>query len=169
MMKRRLLTILMSAIFVFGLAIVSSSTAGAKELDTEKNAVTFAREVERGGYKIVTTQELKSWIDQKKDVLIVDTQPYDASFKKQHYPGAVNFELPRPEMTKLDDKTKAALENLLGRDKNRIIVFYCGFVECTRSHNGAMWATRLGYKNAYRQPGGIKAWNEAEYPVEKVQ
>jgi rhodanese-related sulfurtransferase len=169
MIKRRLLAILISAIFVFGFASVSSAAWGTKELDTERSAVTFAREVERGGYKIVTTQELKSWIDQKKDMLIVDTQPYEASFKKQHYPGAVNFELPRPEMTKLDDKTKSALKNFLGPDKNRVIVFYCGFVECTRSHNGAMWATRLGYKNAYRQPGGIKAWNEAEYPVEKVQ
>jgi rhodanese-related sulfurtransferase len=72
-------------------------------------------------------------------------------------------------MTTLDDKTRAGLEKLLGQDKNRVIVFYCGFTECTRSHNGAMWATRLGYKNAYRQPGGIRAWNEAEYPVEKVQ
>ena len=169
MIKRRLLAILISAIFVFGFASVSSAAWGTKELDTEKSAVTFAREVERGGYKIVTTQELKSWIDQKKDMLIVDTQPYEASFKKQHYPGAVNFELPRPEMTKLDEKTKSALVNFLGPDKNRVIVFYCGFVECTRSHNGAMWATRLGYKNAYRQPGGIKAWNEAEYPVEKVR
>ena len=169
MIKRKLLSILISAIFVFGFASVSSPAWATKELDTEKSAVTFAREVERGGYKIVTTQELKNWIDQKKDVLIVDTQPYEDSFKKQHYPGAANLELPRPEMTKLDDKTKSALENLLGLDKNRIIVFYCGFVECTRSHNGAMWATRLGYKNAYRHPGGIKAWNEAEYPVEKVQ
>jgi rhodanese-related sulfurtransferase len=169
MMKRRLLAILISAIFVFGFACVSSAASDTKELATEKSAVTFAREVERGGYKIVTTQELKSWIDQKKDMLIVDTQPYEASFKKQHIPGAANLELPRPEMTKLDDKTKSALETLLGPDKNRIIVFYCGFVECTRSHNGAMWATRLGYKNAYRQPGGIRAWNEAEYPVEKVQ
>jgi rhodanese-related sulfurtransferase len=169
MIKRRLLAILISAIFVFGFASVSSAARVTKELDTEKSAVTFAREVERGGYKIVTTQELKSWIDQKKDVLIVDTQPYEASFKKQHYPGAVNFELPRPEMTKLDDKTKEGLEKVLGPDKNRVIVFYCGFVECTRSHNGAMWATRLGYKNAYRHPGGIRAWNEAEYPVEKVQ
>jgi rhodanese-related sulfurtransferase len=142
--------------------------AGGKELDIEKSAVTFAREVERGSYKIVTTQELKSWIDQKKDMLIVDNNPYDV-FKKQHYPGAVHFELPRPEMTTLDDKTRAGLEKLLGQDKNRVIVFYCGFTECTRSHNGAMWATRLGYKNAYRHPGGIRAWNEAEYPVEKVQ
>jgi thiosulfate/3-mercaptopyruvate sulfurtransferase len=169
MMKRRLFVILISVIFVIGFAGTCLAAWGVKELDTEKNAVTFAREVERGGYKIVTTQELKSWIDQKKDMLIVDTQPHDASFKKQHYPGAVNLELPRPEITKLDDKTKSALENLLGPDKDRVIVFYCGFVECTRSHNGAMWATRLGYKNAYRQPGGIKAWNEAEYPVEKVQ
>ena len=63
--------------------------------------------------------------------------------------------------------TKADLEKLLGPDKDRLIVFYCGFTKCTRSHNGAMWAVKLGYKNAYRQPGGIKAWNEAGYPVEK--
>jgi rhodanese-related sulfurtransferase len=32
-----------------------------------------------------------------------------------------------------------------------------------------MWVVKLGYKNVYRYPGGIKAWEEAEYPVEKVQ
>ena len=46
---------------------------GANELETEKIAVTFAREVERGGYKIVSTSELKGWIDEKKAMLIVDT------------------------------------------------------------------------------------------------
>ena len=169
MIKRNLLVFLISVIFVMGFAGTGLAAWGTKELDTEKVAVTFAREVERGSYRIVTTQELKGWLDQKKSVLIVDTMPYEASFKKQHIPGAVNLELPIPEMTKLDDKTKSALKTLLGPDKNRVIVFYCGFVECTRSHNGAMWATRLGYKNAYRHPGGIRAWNEAGYPVEKVQ
>jgi len=169
MTKRSLLVILISLIFVVGLAGTSLAAWGTKELDTEKSAVTFAKEVARGNYKIVTTEELKGWLDQKKNVLIVDTMPYEASYKKQHIPGAVNLELPIPEMTKLDDKTKAALEKLLGPDKNRLIVFYCGFVKCTRSHNGAMWAVKLGYKNVYRHPGGIKAWDEAEYPVEKVQ
>ena len=169
MIKRNLLVFLISVIFVMGFAGTGLAAWGTKELDTEKVAVTFAREVERGSYRIVTTQELKGWLDQKKSVLIVDTMPYEASFKKQHIPGAVNLELPIPEMTKLDDKTKSALKTLLGPDKNRVIVFYCGFVECTRSHNGAMWATRLGYKNAYRHPGGIRAWNEAGYPVEKVK
>ncbi|HYA14932.1 MAG TPA: rhodanese-like domain-containing protein [Syntrophales bacterium] len=169
MMTRRLWAVLISLIFVIGFSGTSLAAWETKELDTEKSAVTFAKEVERGGYKIVSTEELKSWLDQKKNMLIVDTMPYEASYKKQHIPGAVNLELPIPEMTKLDDKTKAALEKLLGPDKNRLIVFYCGFVKCTRSHNGAMWAIRLGYKNVYRHPGGIKAWDEAEYPVEKAQ
>jgi thiosulfate/3-mercaptopyruvate sulfurtransferase len=169
MMKKSSLVILISLIFVVGLASTGLAAWGSKELDTEKSAATFAKEVARGGYKIVTTEELKGWLDQKKSMLIVDTMPYEDSYKKQHIPGSVNLELPIPEMTKLDDKTKAAFEKLLGPDKNRLIVFYCGFVKCTRSHNGAMWAVKLGYKNVYRHPGGIKAWDEAEYPVEKVQ
>ena len=142
---------------------------GAQEIETEKIAVTFAREVERGGYRLVTTEELKGWLDQKKEMLIVDTMPYEASYKKQHIPGAAQIEFPIPEMVTLDGNTKAALEKLLGPDKNRLIVVYCGFVKCTRSHNGAMWAVKLGYRNVYRHPGGIKAWDEADYPIEKVK
>ncbi len=160
-------TILVTLIFV--LVFVGSSFAlwGTKELEYEKIAVKFAREVERGGYKILSTEELKQWIDQKKDMLIVDTMPYEDSYKKQHIPGAVQFEFPIPELTSLDDKTKEAYEKLLGNDKNRTIVIYCGFVKCTRSHNGAMWAVKLGYKNVYRYPGGIKAWKEAGYTMGK--
>ena len=169
LMKKKLLAVLISLIFVIGFAGTGFAAWGTKELETEKSAVTFAKEVERGGYRIVSTEELKSWLDQKKPMLIVDTMPYEASYKKQHIPGAVSMEFPIPEMTKLDDKTKAAFEKLLGPDRNRLIVFYCGFVKCTRSHNGAMWAVKLGYKNVYRQPGGIKAWDEAEYPVENVK
>ena len=156
---------------VFIVAFTSNALAawGTSEVDTEKVAVTFAREVERGGYKIVSTEELKQWIDRKKDMLVVDTMPYEASYKKQHIPGAVQIEFPIPEMTKMDDAMKANLEKLLGPNKDRTIVFYCGFVKCTRSHNAAMWAVKLGYKNVYRQPGGIKAWTDADYPVKKVK
>lgn len=161
----------LAAAVCFSLFMVVSSPAfalwGSSELDTEKVAVTFAKEAARGGYRIMTAEELKAAIDQKKDMLIIDTMPFEASFKKDHIPGAVNFELPIPEMTSMDDKTSAAFEKLLGPDKDRMLVFYCGFTKCTRSHNGAMWAVKLGYKNVYRQPGGIKAWVEAKYPVEK--
>jgi rhodanese-related sulfurtransferase len=140
-----------------------------KELESEKSAVTFAREVERGGYRIVTTEELKKWMDEKKSMLIIDTMPYEDSYKKNHIPGAKQMEFPIPEMKSLNDKTKTELLKLLGPDKKKLIVFYCGFTKCTRSHNGAMWAVKLGYKNVYRHPGGIKGWMEADYPVEKVQ
>ena len=147
---------------------------GKKELETEASAVKLLREVERGGYKIVTTDELKVWIDQKKDMLIVDTMPYEASYKKNHLPGAVQLLFPIPDMNTWDTnetagKTKEDYEKLLGPDKDKTIVVYCGFVKCTRSHNGALWAKKLGYNNVYRHPGGIKAWKEAKYPVEKVK
>jgi thiosulfate/3-mercaptopyruvate sulfurtransferase len=142
----------------------------AGEVETENVAVKFYREVERGGYKVVTTKELKGWIDEKKDALIVDTMPYADSFKKQHIPGAVNFEIQRlPELTNMSDQQKADFQKVLGSDKDRTLVFYCGFVDCERSHNAAMWAIKLGYRNSYRQPGGIKAWTDAGYPVEKSQ
>jgi rhodanese-related sulfurtransferase len=142
---------------------------GSSEVETEKVSATFAREVVRGGYQIITAEELKKMIDEKKEMLIVDTMPFEASYRKHHIPGAVNFELPIPEMTAMDEKTQKAFEKLLGRDKERTIVFYCGFTKCARSHNGAMWARKLGYKNVYRQPGGIKAWVEANYPVEAAK
>jgi len=150
------------------LAITGTVWAAEKELENEKIAVKFEREVVRGGYKVVTTQELKGWLDQKKDMLIVDTMPAD-NFRKQHIPGAINFEIQRPELTQMSDKMQADFEKLLGPNKDRTIVFYCGFTDCERSHNAAMWAKKFNYKNAYRQPAGIKGWLEAGYPVEKSQ
>jgi rhodanese-related sulfurtransferase len=130
-------------------------------------AVNFAREIMEGGYKAVTADQLKKWTDEKKEVLIVDTMPLEESYKKEHVPGAVQIEFPIPEMKEIDDKKKAEFLKLLGPDKDRLMVFYCGFVECTRSHNAAMWAVNLGYKNVYRFPGGIMGWAQAGYPTAK--
>ena len=155
---------LMVALFLaWGCGQGSLST---KELDTEKIATNFHKEVARGGYQVVPTEELKAWIDKKKDMLIIDTMPYEDSYKKNHIPGAKQFEFPIPEVKELDDAKKAAFTKVLGDNKDKVLVFYCGFVKCTRSHNGAMWAKKLGYANVYRYPGGIKAWMEAGYPVE---
>ena len=142
---------------------------GDKELEAEKLAVNFHNEVVRGGYKVVDTATLKQWVDEKRPMLLLDTMPYEDSYKKQHIPGAKQMEFPIPEMTELDAAKKADFEKLLGPDKDALIVIYCGFPKCTRSHNGAMWALRLGYKNVYRYPGGIKAWMESDLPAGKVE
>lgn len=145
-----------------------------KEVEKEKAAVKLVREVQKGDYKIITTAELQSVIENEKDYIIIDTMPYEASYKKGHIPGAEQFLFPIPEMTDWDEKETGNkpiedFEKLLGPDKGRKIIVYCGFVKCTRSHNGALWARKLGYTNVYRQPGGIFAWKGEGYKIEKVQ
>ncbi len=171
MLSRSKIILAMAAvIFIFGVYRNASALEwGTKELETEKLAVQFAKQVKIGGYGIVSTEELKAWIDKKEPMLIVDTMPFEDSYKKNHLPGAQQIEFPIEEMNQLDDEKKADLEKLLGTDKTRKIVFYCGFTKCGRSHNAANWAVKLGYSNVWRYPGGIKAWLEADYPVQKVQ
>lgn len=144
------------------------------EFEKEKEAAKLVRDTKKGGYDLVSTEELKKWIDEGKPMLIVDTMPFEDSYKKEHVPGAKQFLFPIPDMTNWDDKetagkTEADFTALLGPDKDKTIVFYCGFVKCTRSHNGAVWARKLGYKNVYRYPGGIFAWKGAGYPAAKVE
>ncbi|MGA7874649.1 MAG: rhodanese-like domain-containing protein [Desulfoferrobacter sp.] len=145
-----------------------------QEVDNETLAVGLVRQVQKGGYDVVTTEELKGWLDAGKDVLIIDTMPYEQSYKKQHVPGAKQFLFPIPDMEawdikETDGKTQEDFIALLGPDKAKTIVIYCGFVKCTRSHNGAIWAEKLGYQNVYRYPGGIFAWKGANYPTESAK
>ena len=166
---------------IAGLVAGMTDPAGAfldnkfkQEVEKETAAVKLVREVQRGGYDVVATEELKTWMDSGKELLIVDTMPYDESYKKQHVPGAVQFLFPIPDMKEWDTKetggkTMEDFNKLLGGDKDKPIVIYCGFVKCTRSHNGAAWAVKLGYNNVYRYPGGIFAWKGADLPIEKVE
>ena len=97
--------------------------------------------------------------------------PYEDSYVKNHVPGAEQFLFPIPDMKQWNtaetaDKTLDDYLKMLGPDKDKLIVVYCGFVKCTRSHNGALWAQKLGYTNVVRMPGGIVAWDEAGYEIE---
>ena len=168
--------LLIVSVLAFGLAVPAMAFLDnkfEKEGEREAGAVKLVREVQRGGYDVVTTEELKIWIDSGKDMLIVDTMPYEDSYKKQHVPGAAQFLFPIPDMKEwdtkeTDGKTQEDFQKLLGENKDITIVIYCGFVKCTRSHNGAAWAVMLGYKNVFRYPGGIFAWKGADFPIEKA-
>ncbi len=173
----KLVILAAAAALVMTLAAPAWALFGSKyedELEKEKGCLKLLGEVERGDYRVVGAAELKKWIDQNKPMVIVDTMPYEASYVKAHVPGAVQFLFPIPEMDKWDPektggKTKEDFAKLLGPDKDKTVVIYCGFVKCTRSHNGAMWARRLGYRNVYRFPGGIYAWKGADYPTEEAK
>jgi thiosulfate/3-mercaptopyruvate sulfurtransferase len=167
--------ILWSVVVVASLALVSGCADPKKvgvsqaNVQAEFLAMKAASEKERGDYKLISLHELKEILEAKEDILVVDTMPYEASYKKQHIPTAVQFEFPIPEMNAMDVGTEQQYRDLLGPDKDKMIVVYCGFVKCGRSHNGAMWAVKLGYTNVYRCLGGIRGWKEAGYPVGAAQ
>jgi len=176
MLKTKKVFMLMLAL-VFAVAVLSgcgATTATSKvgtapdgsEVAIEKATMKFYQDANAGKYQLLATEELNTWVTEKKDMIIIDTMPAD-SFAKGHIPGAVNAELPKTVMADVTDAQKTAFINLLGQDKNKPIVVYCGFVSCARSHLGAVLAMEQGFTNVYRVPGGIVAWQEAKYNVEK--
>lgn len=171
---RPILRLFLAGTMLFGLsALVTACSKLETEVEKEASAVKLVREVQRGGYDVITTDELKKWLDSGRNMVVVDTMPYRESYSKEHVPGAVHFLFPIAEMKQWDTdategKSQADFAEILGDDKDKTIVIYCGFVKCARSHNGAQWAVELGYRNVYRYPGGIFAWKGAKHPVEKV-
>ena len=150
----------------------AKGTDGNKGLGTAKDgneqkietaSMKLVNAVNKGGYELVSTEELNSWVEQKKDMVIVDTMPAK-SFDKNRIPGAVNAELPM-KADELKPKQKEVFLKALGEDKNKTVV-YCGFVGCARSDVGAVLAKEAGFTNVYRHPGGIVAWMDAGYKIE---
>ena len=162
---------------LYGLLLAGPVFADARfeaETTREAEAVKLARDTQAGGHELLTAAELKKMIEEGKPMLLIDTMPYDASYRKEHIPGAQQFLFPVPRMStwdtrETDGRTEADFAALLGADKARTLVFYCGFVKCTRSDNAAAWARQLGYTQVYRFPGGLFSWKNAGFPLEAVQ
>ena len=64
---------------------------------------------------------------------------------------------------------KKVVKKYVVADKNTKIVVYCGHIGCARSHVAAAYLVKQGYTNVYRYGGGISAWVDAGYDVEKVE
>ena len=142
-----------------------------QELTIEDSSVKFAREAVSGQYAILSTADVKKLREEGADLLLLDAMPAASSFDLAHIPGAVNFEFPKGPMDTwteetMPGRTKEAYQKLLGDDLDRLIVVYCGFVKCARSHNAAIFAKDVGYTNVKRYAGGIYAWRGVGLAVE---
>ena len=159
-------TIVILALALFGCAAKVGTSPQGLELPIEKAALKLGADVQAGGYKVVTTDELKKWLDEKKPVLVLSSLPTEDDKAFGLLPRAVNAAMPKTEK----ELTPADAERLLkaaGDDKERAVVVYCGFVACRRSHLAAKLLVDNGFKNVYRYPAGIIAWGEAGYPLAK--
>jgi len=169
-MKSRVLLTVASLLVSFafmGSAFASPGTSPqGKEVPIETAAVKLVADVKNGGYQLVTTEELKKWIDAGKAMTIISTLPADEDKALGIIPLAVNGFMPKTEK-ELTPADKNALLKAAGPDKGKTIVIYCGFVACRRSHIGAKILVENGFNNVYRYTGGIIAWQDAGYQLTK--
>jgi thiosulfate/3-mercaptopyruvate sulfurtransferase len=149
-----------------GCASTHGTSPKGLETPIEKAAIKFASDVKEGGYKVVTTEELKKWIDEKKNITILSSLPADEDKAFGTLPGALNAAMPKTEKD-FTPENKERLLKVAGDDKERTLVIYCGFVACRRSHIGAKLLVDNGFKNVYRYPAGITGWGEAGYQLVK--
>jgi len=125
-----------------------------KKLATLLATMMFAAAVFAGEFPDVSVTEVKTLVETKKAV-IIDVNGSD-SFKKGRVPGALDYA-----------SIKDQLEAKLPKDKNTLIVAYCGGPSCKAYQTAAQAAEKLGYKNVKHMSAGISGWQEAGQKVEK--
>ena len=171
-MKRKtsILALVVAIVFTLGMfssvfaATAPRSSQDGNELKVEKATMDYMKQAEEGKYKTVSTTTVKKWVDNGDKMVIIDTMPADF-YAGQHEPGAINVTFPMTQKEVTKDMQKDLIK-AVGKDKNKKIVVYCGFVECPRSHYAAKYLVKKGYKTVYRQAGGIGAWMDAGYETE---
>jgi rhodanese-related sulfurtransferase len=168
-MKKNLITLLMTSLILITTG-VSAGNSLLKETDIEAVALKVAKEVHEGGYTLLSVAELKQMIVQKEDFVLIDAHPTE-EYNLAYIDGARNFGFQstysgnwQKDVAMPNNPSQEDYQKVLGTDKNKKIVIYCGFTKCGRSHNAASWAKKLGYTHLYRVVGGISAWMDAGYP-----
>ena len=116
-------------------------------------AAAFATALYAGEFKEITIKELKADIAAKK-VTLLDANGSD-SYTEGHIPGAIDF-----------TATKDNLATVLPKDKNALVVAYCGGPKCKAYEAAAKAAEKLGYKNIKHLTAGISGWKDAGEKME---
>jgi rhodanese-related sulfurtransferase len=149
-LKSRLILILAGSALV---GSVSLSTYAARASDNDSASKSHHAHNARAELRELSIKEVDALI-RAGTASIFDANPPDI-YAKHHVPTAtwVPYNKITPE--------------LLPKDKNKQIVFYCAESLCTASSTAAKRAIALGWTNVYVMPAGIFGWLEAKMPTEK--
>ena len=107
-----------------------------------------------GEYPDISVKELQNAIKEGK-VAVIDVNG-QKSFSRGHIPTAIDF-----------SSQGKKLSSLLPKDKNTLVVSYCGGPGCRAYKRGADAAAKLGYKNVKLLSAGISGWKRAGAEVAK--
>lgn len=132
------------------LACIFSVTVQAADYKTPAQLVKEAK----SAIKEVTPADLKKMLDNKENVIVLDIRDRD-EYEKQRIPGSIHMSRGLVDLH---------AEEIIP-DKNAKIVLLWIFDK--RSPLATKSLNELGYVNAVNLNGGLKAWMDAGYPVEK--
>jgi rhodanese-related sulfurtransferase len=105
----------------------------------------------------IDRETLKQWMDEKRDITLVDVLPAD-KFEDFHLPGAINVPLDADFEMRIQEHFP---------DRFQAIVVYCYDHECSASPRAAETMQRLGYQKVYDYEAGKMDWRHAGLPVEE--
>lgn len=125
-----------------------------KKLLTFLAAAFLATAAYAGEFADISVTEVKALTESKKAV-IIDVNGSE-SYAKGRIPGALDYAA-----------IKGNLASALPKDKNTLIVAYCGGPKCKAYQAAANAAEKLGYKNIKHMSAGISGWKEAGQKIEK--
>ena len=114
----------------------------------------FALPLFGGEYPDISVKELQAAIKDGK-VAVIDVNGAK-SFSRGHIPTAIDFSTQGKK-----------LSGLLPKDKNTLVVSYCGGPGCRAYKRGADAAAKLGYKNIKHLSAGISGWKRSGAEVAK--
>ena len=120
-----------------------------KTLLTLVAALVLAAAASAAQFPDISIAELKSAMETHK-VTLLDVNG-TTSYQSGHIPGAIDFTAAKKDLAKV-----------LPKDKNALVVAYCGGPACPAYQAAAKAAKDLGYKNVKHLVAGISGWKEAK-------
>ena len=110
--------------------------------------------IQGAAFPDISVKDLQKAISSKKVAVIDVNGP--RSFSNGHIPGAIEF-----------STQKKDLESLLPKNKDTLVVAYCGGPSCRAYLRGANAAAKLGYTNVRHLSAGISGWKKSGQKVDK--
>jgi len=118
-------------------------------------SLVFAASVYAAEFPDITISEVKAAMASKQKIVLLDANGTE-SWQAGHIPGAIDFSAKEGKLAKI-----------LPKDKEVLVVAYCGNPQCPAYHAAAVAAKKLGYKNIKHLAAGIQGWKSAGEKIEK--
>ncbi len=111
-------------VVLFCLLWAAAPAAAADAPTPEERFPRSAQQAALDGYRLIGLAELKALLAKDPPPVLIDARP-DYEYRQGRIPGSLNMPFEPGEAHSLAPAKRAALEHMLGPDRERPVVIYC--------------------------------------------